>query len=89
MIYNTEILESNLCHYNYAYMLAKDHISNIITAVHNHSTSAALKISAPFDKYIIKCDGTTIDDAEELELVVPMYNLIEYSLNYSDTTGSL
>ena len=89
MIYNTEILESNLYHYNYAYMLAKDHISNIITAVHNHSTSAALKISAPFDKYIIKCDGTTIDDAEELELVVPMYNLIEYSLNYSDTTGSL
>ena len=32
---------------------------------------------------------TTIDDAEDLDLVMPMYNLIEYSSNYSETTGSL
>ena len=33
--------------------------------------------------------GTTIDDAEDLHLAMPMYNLIGYSLNYSETTGSL
>ena len=32
-------------------------------------------------------NGTTIDDAEDLDLVMPMYNLIEYSSNYSETTG--
>ena len=36
-----------------------------------------------------KIDGTTIDDAEDLDLVIPMYNLIEYSSNYSETTRSL
>ena len=34
-------------------------------------------------------DGTAIDDAEDLDLVMPVYNLIEYSSNYSETTGSL
>ena len=36
-----------------------------------------------------KIDGTTIDDAEDLYLVMPMYNLIEYSSRSSETTGSL
>ena len=34
-------------------------------------------------------DGTTINDAADLDLVMPMYNLMEYSSNYSETTGSL
>ena len=38
---------------------------------------------------IIKVVETTIDDAEDLDLVIPMYNLIEYSSNCSETTGSL
>ena len=41
------------------------------------------------DKYHLKIDGTTIDDAENLDLVIPMYNLIEHSLNCSETTGNL
>ena len=40
-------------------------------------------------KCITKIDETTIDDAEDLDLVMPIYNLIEYSSNYSETTGSL
>ena len=36
-----------------------------------------------------KIDGTTIDDAEDLDLVMPVYNLTEYNSNYSKTTGSL
>ena len=36
-----------------------------------------------------KIDRITVDEAEDLDLVMPMYNLIEYSSNYSETTGSL
>ena len=69
MIYNKEVLKSNLFDYNDACMLVRD---DIITAAHNHAASEALKNCAPFTKCIIKIDGTTIDDAEELELVMPM-----------------
>ena len=41
-----------------------------------------------FTKCITKFDGKTIDDAENLDLVLPMYNWIEYSPNYSETAGS-
>ena len=44
---------------------------------------------APITKYITKVDGTTIDDAEDLDLVIPMYNLKGHSSNYSETAGSL
>ena len=49
----------------------------------------AFKDCAPFTKCITKLHETRIDDAEDLDLVMPMYNLIEYSSNYSETTGSL
>ena len=42
-----------------------------------------------YTKCIIKNDGTTIGIAENLDLVISMYNLIEYSSNYPGTTGSL
>ena len=45
----------------------------------------SLKNCAPFTKYITKIDEAAIDDAEELDLAMSMYNLIEYSFNYSDT----
>ena len=44
---------------------------------------------APFTKCIIKIDGTTIDDADHLDLVIPIFNVIDYSWNYSETTGGL
>ena len=44
---------------------------------------------APITKYITKVDGTTIDDADDLDLVIPMYNLKGHSSNYSETAGSL
>ena len=40
-------------------------------------------------KCITKTDGATIDDSEDFDLVMHMYNLIEYSSNYSETTGSI
>ena len=42
-----------------------------------------------FTKCITKIDGTSIDDVEKFDLVMPMYNFTEYSSNYSETTGSL
>ena len=48
------------------------------------ATLVALKNCAPFTKCIIKIDGTPVDYAEELDLVMPMYNLMEYSSNYSE-----
>ena len=83
--YNTEILKSNLCDYNYAYILVR----GAITVVAAPATQVAFKDCAPFSKCITKIDETTIDDAEDLDLVMPMYNLIEYGSNCSETTGSL
>ena len=83
--YNTEILKSNLCDYNDAYILVRGNI----TITGHQVTQSAIKNCARFTKCITKIDGTTIDDAEDLDLVMPMYSLIEYSSNYSETTRSL
>ena len=83
--YKTEILKSNLSDYNDAYILVRSDITVIVAP----QTQVAFKNCAPFTKCVTKIDGTTIHDAENLDLVMPMYNLIEYSSNYSETTGSL
>ena len=51
--------------------------------------SVAFKNNAPFINCISKIDGVQIDNAEDLDVVIPMYNLLEYSKNYRKTTGSL
>ena len=55
----------------------------------NAATQVAFKNCAPLDKCITRIHGTTIDIAEDLDLVTSMYNLLEYSSNYSGMTGSL
>ena len=75
VIYNTEVLKSNLCDYNNAYIL----VGGDITVKAAGVTQVSFKNCAPFTKCITKIDGATIDDAEDLDLVMPMYNLIEYS----------
>ena len=78
-------MKSNICDYNDAYIL----INGDITVTEAPETQVSFNNCAPFIKCITKIDETTTDDAEDLDLVMPMYNLIEYSLNYSETTGSL
>ena len=75
IIYNTKDLKSNLCHYNDAYILVR---GGIVITTHKTPTQIAFKNCAPFNECITKIDGTTIDDAEDLNLVMPIYNLIEY-----------
>ena len=50
---------------------------------------AIFKNNAPFQSCISKINNTFIDTAEDLDIVMPMYNLLEYSDNYSITSGSL
>ena len=86
IIYYTKVSKSNLCDYNDAYILVR---GNIITMRCNNPTQVAIKNCAPFISCITKIDGLTTDDAENLDLVMPMYNLIECSSNYTDMIGSL
>ena len=85
IIYSTEVLKPNLYDYDDAYILVTGHI----TIIGHQETQVAFKNCAPFTKCITKIDETTIDDAENLGLVTTMYNLIEYSSNYSEKSGSL
>ena len=69
IVYNTEVLKSYLCDCNVAYIFAKDDII-AVTAESALLTKAAFKNCVPFTKCIVKMDGTTIEDAEDL--VIPM-----------------
>ena len=75
--YDTEALKANLCDYNDVYILVRG--DNTITTA--PVTQVAFKNCAPLTKCITKSDGTKIDDAEDLDLVMPMYNLMQYSSN--------
>ena len=90
------MLRSSLCDYSDAYILVKGSISvnnNAGAGVDANNTNKKLtkilKNCAPFTNCISKINNTQIDNAEYIDIVMPMYNLIEYSDNYSKTSGSL
>ena len=56
---------------------------------HENPIPIAYENCKPFTKCVTKIHGTTLDDAEDSDLVMPMYNLIEYNSIYSDTAGCL
>ena len=86
IIYNTDVLKSNLFDYDGAYILVRGDIT--VTAV--PATQVSFKNCASFTKCITKIDRTTIDNGcWRVSLVILMYNLINYSSNYSETRGSL
>ena len=69
IIYNTEVLKSNLYDYNVAYILVRDDIS--IKGGNEYQVS--FKNCVPFIKSITQIDGATTDDVERLDLVMSMY----------------
>ena len=85
IIYNTKVLKLSLSDYNDAYTLVGGNI--IVRAA--PAIQVAFKNCAPFTKCFAEIGGKTIDDVEELDLVIPLYNLLEYGSNYSKTTRSL
>ena len=82
----TSSLESSLCDYSDAYILVKE---NITVTGGNVNTKVAFKNCAPFKECRTEINETFVDETEHINIAVSMYNLIECSDNYSDTSGSL
>ena len=74
----TSSLESSLCDCSDAYILVT---GNITVTAGDANTKVAFKNCAPFTKCITEINETFIDDAERINITMPMYNLIEYSDN--------
>ena len=94
--FKTTMLRSNLCDYADAYILVKGAIT--ITGAGNDAAAkqaderdkgVVLKNCAPFTKCISRINNTHIDNAQDIDILMSMYNLIEYSDNYSRTSASL
>ena len=86
--FKTSMLRSDLCGFSDAYIVVKGTITVTNPNDANYNKKLALKNNAPFTSCISKINNTLIENAENLDIVVPMYNLLEYSKNYRKTTGS-
>ena len=88
--FKTPMLRSNLCDYSDAFILVK----GTITVAGNNlrdrpDRPLILKNDAPFVPCITRINGELIEDADDLDIVMRMYNLLEYCKNYRKTIGSL
>ena len=84
--YDTSVLKPNLCDYAEAYILVD---GTIRVAAANANTRLALKNCVPFTKCNLEINDEHADTAENLDIVMSMYNLIEYSDNYQDSSATL
>ena len=77
------MLRTDLCDFSDVYVVVKRHIT--VTNPNNakRNKAVALKNNAPFINCIIKINGVKIDNTEYLDVVMHMYNLLEYSKNYT------
>ena len=94
--FKTTMLKSSLCDYSDAYILVKGTITIAGAgdgAADRHADErdkgVAFKNCAPFTNCISEINNTQVDNAKDIDIVMPMYNLIEHSDNYAKTTGSL
>ena len=94
--FKTTMLKSSLCDYSDAYILVKGKIT--ITGAGNDAAvrqadernkGVASKNFAPFTNSISEINNTQTDNCKDIDIVMSMYNLIEYSDNYAKTSGSL
>ena len=88
------MLRSILCYYSDAYILFKGNIKVNNTdgagaAANNTHKKVIFKNCAPFTNCISKINNNDIDNAKYIDIVMPMYNLIEYSDIYSKTSEKL
>ena len=84
--YDTRVLKPNLCDYAEAHILVD---GTIRAAAANANTRLALKNYATFTKCNLEINDEHVDTAENLNIVMPMYNLIKYSDNYQDSSATL
>ena len=92
--FKTTMLKSSLCDYSDAYILVKGTISVNNTAaegaaVNNGDRKVIFKNCASFTNCISEIKNTQVNNAKDIDIVMPMCNLIEYSDNYAKITGSL
>ena len=95
--FKTPMLRSNLCDYSDAYILVKGTITVTAPGVNNNANNirdkrnrpVILKNNAPFVSCITRINGESIENADDLNIVMSMYNLLEYSKKYRKTIGSL
>ena len=95
--FKTTMLRSNLCDYSDAYILVKGTITVTALGANNGANNIRdkrnrpliLKHNAPFVLCITRTNGELIEDADDLDIVMSMYNLLEYSKNYIKTIGLL
>ena len=89
----TSMLRSDLCDFSDAYFVAKEDITLTKTTnrdfIDIRNRSLRFKNNAPFTNCTSKIKNVLIDNVENLDAVMSMYNLLEYSKNYRKTTGSL
>ena len=84
--FETKVIKSNIGDYSDAYIFVT---WNITATGRDAKTRAAFKKFAPFTKCTTHINDEQVDNADNLDIVMPMYNLIAYSDNYSDTSRSL
>ena len=92
--FKTTMLKSSLCGYSDAYILVKGTITVNNTAAqgaaaNNTNKKVIFKNCSPFTNCISEINNTQIDNAKDIDTVIPTYNVIEYSDNHAKTTGSL
>ena len=93
--FKTPMLRSDLCDYCDAYILVKGTITvnGVVNGVGNEilrrNRPLILKNNAPFVSCMTKINNEFIEDADDLDIVMPMYNLLEYSKNYRKTIAPL
>ena len=87
------MLRSDLCDYSDTYIVLKGDITLTKTEdrgfIDVRNRILPFKNNAPFTDSISKMSGALIDNAENLDAVMSMYNFPEYSKNYRKTTGNL
>ena len=87
------MLRSSLCDYSDAYISVKETITventGTAAAPNNRNKKVIFKNCAPFTECISKINNKEIDRAKDVDVVISMYNLIEYSDKYLKTSGSL
>ena len=88
--FKTPMLRLNLCDYSDEYILVKGTITLARNNLRDRQDRPLIfKNNALFVSCITRINGELIEDADDLDIVMPMYNLLEYSKNYRKTIGSL
>ena len=94
--FKTTMLNASLCDYSNSYILVEGRITvagqgaNVaVIATDRNDKEVVFKNCAPFIKCIRKINNAEVDNVEDLDFLIPIYNLLEYSENYAKTSASL